>query len=168
MIEHNFLEEIQEYICNGRQPIFRLGAIFDNFNGQKLMNLSSADKESVIKSLIRELMEVKLPPNNIFLGDNDIVSAHWYPPYPLCFNNVGDFLNLVYNFEEYLNTFKFSQGKVDWGMLGDDPAPITLSEDTFNKIFGVYSKGVINSSIKLDLSKIQQVYKTTEVYDFRR
>lgn len=136
----NELRYIQ-MMCDDKEPLYRFAAYFDNFKGKSFKDLEYGELGRTHHDLIECLKKMPLPPTDIFIYEDEI-GADWIPPFPLCFDNLGEYFNVLHNFKRYIDSLDFTIGRVTT-THDDSPASLTEEERMFQKIFGVYCKGSI-------------------------
>ncbi|MGU3471888.1 hypothetical protein ACLBWT_12140 [Paenibacillus sp. D51F] len=150
-----------QYLCDGKSPIYRLNAEFDNYQGMKLSQ--HPDKEKAIQDLIQALSKTSCPPDRVFIfNDSELhVSADWYPTFPLIFKDVEPYWTLIDNFVKYIGTFDFAKGQFNTGAFADSPGVLTEREEQFINTFGVNVQ--ISSKEMLDFYKLSQKCSPKEI-----
>lgn len=141
MLSETYIQVINELVIGRDKPIYRLNAHFNNFEGDKLKDLSNYGKKHAKRQLVQNLKKVSNPPDRIYSNEQrtetNHVSADWYPIYPINFNRIEDYLALLENFMNYINSFHFTKGHINLGMFSDSPAKYTEEEKFYNEIFGI-------------------------------
>ncbi|TBL77422.1 hypothetical protein [Paenibacillus thalictri] len=150
-----------QYLCDGKSPIYRLNAEFDNYQGMKLYQ--HPDKEKAIQGLIQALSKTSCPPDRVFVFNQfDLhVSAEWYPPFPLLLKDVEQYWTLIDNFVKYVGTFDFAKGQFNTGVFSDSPGELTEREKQFIRTFGVSVR--INPMETLDFHRLSPKSSPQEI-----
>ncbi|MEK3761318.1 hypothetical protein MKZ07_23180 [Paenibacillus sp. FSL P4-0338] len=155
------------HLCDGKSPMYRLNAEFDNYQDTKLSQYPN--KEKALQDLTQALSNTSCPPDRVFISDiSDLhVSADWYPPIPLLFTDVEHYWMLINNFSKYIGTFDFTKGQFNTGVFADSPNELSEREEQFITTFGI---GVqIMSKSRLDFYAQTKKYspQKIEVVDAR-
>ena len=157
-LDKSYLESIESLVIGRDEPIYRLNAHFDNFDGYKLEDLKEFRKKHAKKELAKNLMRVPNPPDIILnyeeRAEENHVSADWYPICPLNFNSIEDYLILLDNFSNYLDAFEFADADINFGMFFDDPDLYKEEEMFYNDIFGIKTRVEKKDFTKGDLKEL--------------
>ncbi len=135
---------IENHICDNGGPLQTISIFIDNYNGKKLSNINNiSELEKTINELIKDLQGTFLPPTNINIY-NAYLHVHWHFPDGFTFDDVGDFLPVLDNFMNYVNTFNFCEAKLDMAYFHNNKSgSITKSRrDKTKKLLGIKSKAV--------------------------
>ncbi|MGG3887334.1 hypothetical protein [Brevibacillus panacihumi] len=162
------IQNIQE-MCDDNIPLYKIAATFDSYNGRLLSEFIQEEGEEVLQALINRLNRVDLPPNDAFISDG-VIGAHWYPPFPFFFDDPNDLINLMSNFQCYLDTLDFTKGTIDADTWIDQANSLKTEEKLYQKLLGVSIK-----SKQLGINQIKEclgdngmkVWRSILVYDFR-
>ncbi len=162
---------IQE-MCDKQIPLYKIAATFDSCNGNLLTELSKTEREEALQALLNRLTRSILPPNDVFILDDPvIVSAHWYPPFPLYFNDPSDLVNLMSNFQTYLESFTFTKGVIDPDTWFDQENSLADEEALYQKLLGISIKAEklddYQTKQLLQQGGIKKIWRSILVHDFR-
>ena len=157
------LEEIRDLIIKRNRPIYRLNAHFSDYDGYYFSKLTDFGREQAVKKTAEKLKELPVPPGRIFIFKRSDISADWYPPFPLNFSRVEDYLTVLDNFQTYVDSFEFADGTINTGMFADSPSFFEPEEKFYDEILGVEISSKKNNWSIEDLKNYDDCKKEVEV-----
>lgn len=163
------LSEVEDLIIKREKPIYRFNIHFDNFRGNSFEEMTDFSKQQATNGLVQELKKVANPPNHIWIFKDEYssfrISCSWFPPYPLNFTREEDYLTALDNFQNYIDSFDFADGRINIGQFGDDPATFTAEEEFYNGVLGIKVK---TKAVKCSKEKLKEgsfeIEKDVKIY----
>jgi len=109
-------------------------------------NYSNLISNDSVKRLFQELVSSEVPPTSISLGEGGVIELRWYPAGKLAINNRDEYIELLTQFQQYLDTVECMELSIDYFEADrsteteyapdEKSLPIEFSRETF-----IYSEG---------------------------
>lgn len=160
---------LARYIMEEESSIEVLEADFTSYRGCELEELDDKSLRYSVEELLKQLEESPLPPDRIHIVNPHILKAIWIPPFPVILDDVKEYLNILSNFQDYLDTLDFTNGKSMLYSISDDG---DLMVDLQNRsllyldLFGIKNKGRLTNVSRLIKEKEPIDDKYINVLDY--
>jgi len=123
-------KDIKDYLLKPQYSLYMLEAEFNDYKGQKFGETPTKEEaKELVNKLTDELKHLPLPPTQIhicFCYEGYTVYGLWEFDERMTLETPEEYIQLLKNFQNYINSFNFTTGEIRTDVWEDTPNEISV------------------------------------------